>query len=71
MSNGAVILSAVDWDRVKQCPACGAWFIDNTKNGIKERRSRHCTNVDGSTSRRRESKKSALKNRRKEGNGKK
>lgn len=31
------------WKRLKRCPQCMKWFVDDTKNKIKERCSPHCT----------------------------
>jgi len=31
------------WKRLKRCPQCMKWFVDDTKNKIKQRCSRHCT----------------------------
>lgn len=31
------------WKRLKRCPQCMKWFVDDTKNRIKERCSPHCT----------------------------
>lgn len=31
------------WDRLKRCPQCRKWFVDQTKNKKKDRCSKHCT----------------------------
>ena len=31
------------WERLKRCPQCMKWFVDDTKNKKKERCSPHCT----------------------------
>jgi len=40
-------------DRLKQCPECSVWFVDNTKGRVKVRCSRKCTNRMWSRERRR------------------
>lgn len=31
------------WERLKKCPQCGKWFVDDSRNKKKERCSPHCT----------------------------
>jgi len=42
------------WERLKQCPRCGKWFVDDSRNKKKERCSLHCTNRWWSWGRRKE-----------------
>ena len=43
------------WERLKRCPQCMKWFVDDTKNKKKERCSPHCTWQWWSRDRRKES----------------
>jgi hypothetical protein len=42
------------WERLKQCPQCGKWFVDDSRNKKKERCSVQCTDRWWSWGRRRE-----------------
>lgn len=42
------------WERLKRCPTCKKWFVDETKNKSKERCSNHCTWLWWTRSRRKE-----------------
>jgi len=44
------------WQRLKRCPQCMKWFVDDTKNKKKERCSPHCTWQWWSRDRRKKSK---------------
>jgi len=40
----AMFFDGDNWERIKRCPQCGNWFVDNSKNKSKERCSKSCTN---------------------------
>jgi len=40
------------WERLKRCPQCHRWFVDETRNKKKERCSAKCTNQHWSRERR-------------------
>jgi hypothetical protein len=42
------------WKRIKRCPICEKWFVDETTNRTKIRCSEHCTAVWWNRSRRKE-----------------
>lgn len=42
------------WQRLKRCPICEKWFVDDTRNKSKERCSEHCTCLWWTRTRRRE-----------------